>query len=305
LAQETAPRNLAPGVLTVIPPAGEERETFTGPVALVEIVAGMPDLQWTPHFASKSNTLHEKAKRVIFRRPVWCFEFSFKPLRMIPVDVPQPTGKMQRKLIWYFVYRVKNNGYDLQPAGSPDKWGHATYAVDDDITIEPLRFFPQFVLRSFEFDKEYLDRVIPAAQRAIQEREDPGTGIRLLNSVEMTRERIPVSDGRVDKSVWGVAMWEDVDPRIDFFSVFVQGLTNAFQFVDPPGAFQPGAEPGTGRVFRTKSLRLNFWRPGDALLEHEREIRYGVPVDPDPKIQQEILDRFGIKQRLDHLWVYR
>ena len=37
-----------------------------------------------------------------------------------------------------------------------------------------------------------------------------------------------------------------IDPRIDFFSVFVGGLTNAFQFEDVPGGFKPGDPPGTG-----------------------------------------------------------
>jgi hypothetical protein len=296
---------LARGVLTVIPPLPEKQETVSGPLPIVELVAGMPDLNWTPHYDPKSNTLHEMAKRVSFRRRIWCLEFAFKPLRMIEVDIPQPSGKMQRKLVWYLVYRVRNEGYDLNPVGTTDRWKHEIFQVDDNVTIEPLRFFPHFVLRSAEFDKEYLDRIIPAAQRAIQERENPGAGIRLYNSVEITEQKIPLSDGRIDKSVWGVATWEDVDPRIDFFSVFVRGLTNAFRFEDPPGAYQAGAAPGTGRQFEFKTLQLNFWRPGDALLEHEREIRFGVPVDPDPAAQQEILDKFGLRERLDYQWVYR
>ncbi|MFV1965035.1 MAG: hypothetical protein ACC628_06400 [Pirellulaceae bacterium] len=304
-AQENGARLLAPGVLTVIPPAAEKLETVTGPVPIVELVSGMPDLQWTPHYDPISNTLHEMAKRVIYRRKIWCLEFAFKPLRMIEVDIPQANGKMQRKLVWYLAYHVRNDGYDLNPKGTPDRWGHEVFDVEDDVTIDPLRFFPHFVLGSVEFDKEYLDRLIPAAQRAIQDREKPGAGIRLFNSVEMTQQKIPLSDGRIDKSVWGVATWEDVDPRIDFFSVFVRGLTNAFRFEDPPGAYQVGAPPGSGRVFSFKTLQLNFWRPGDALMEHEREIRFGVPVDPDPTAQQEILNRFGLGERLDHLWVYR
>ena len=29
---------------------------------------------------------------------------------MIDVDLPQPSGKMQRKRLWYMVYRVTNRG---------------------------------------------------------------------------------------------------------------------------------------------------------------------------------------------------
>ena len=72
-----------------------------------------------------------------------------------------------------------------------------------------------------------------------------------------------------------------------------------------PGAFKPGDPPGTGRVFYRKKLRLNYWRPGDPESEHEREIRFGVPIDPDPATQQRILDKYGLEERLDYLWVYR
>ena len=295
-------RPLAPGVLTVIPIETEPEETFSGPVPIVEVVQGIPNLTWTPNFDPKSNTLEEKAKRAIYRRPVWNLEFAFKPLRLLEVDIPQPTGKMQRKLIWYMVYRVKNKGYALKPqsTGGNDAHGpHTTQAVN----FPTLRFFPHFVLRSQDFNKEYLDQVIPAAQAAIQKREKPG--VPMQNSVEMTRIKIPLSDDRVDRSVWGLVTWEDVDPRIDYFSIYVRGLTNAFIFADTPGAYQPGDAPGKGRVFRFKTLQLNFWRPGDTVFEHEGEIRFGVPLDSDPIIQQQMLDRFDLEQRLDHRWIYR
>ena len=102
-----------PGVLTTIAPAIAPADTVQ--VAdLVEIRA-QGDLQWTPHHDAQSRTLYEMAKSVRFRRDVWCLELSFKPLRMIWVDVPQPSGKMQRKLLWYLVYRVRNTGVGLSP----------------------------------------------------------------------------------------------------------------------------------------------------------------------------------------------
>ena len=295
-------RPLAPGVLTVIPAETEPEETFSGPIQIVEVVDGIPNLKWTPNFDPQSNTLEEKAKRAIYRRDIWSLEFAFKPLRMLEVDIPQPTGKMQRKLIWYLVYRVKNAGYAIrpQPELANDPLGpHKTQFVN----FPSRRFFPHFVLRSQDFDKEYLDQVNPAAQAAIQKREKPG--VRLLNSVEMTKAPIPLSDERIDRSVWGVVTWEDVDPRIDYFSVYIRGLTNAFIFADTPGAFKPGDPPGKGRVFRFKTLQLNFWRPGDTVDEHEREVRFGVPIDSDPDVQQQMLSRFGLEQRLDHRWLYR
>ncbi len=92
------------------------------------------------------------------------------------------------------------------------------------------------MLESHEYKKAYLDRLIPVAIEAIQQKEDPNR--KLLSSVEIGSKLIPLSTELVDKSVWGVATWEDVDPRIDYFSVYVEGLTNAYQWIDPPGAYQ-------------------------------------------------------------------
>ncbi|MEO8496146.1 MAG: hypothetical protein ABI614_13835 [Planctomycetota bacterium] len=308
-------RTLAPGVLTAIPSASEDGETLNGPLPLVEVVTGIPDLDWTPSYSPKSNTLLEMAKQVVLRRSIWELEFAFKPLRMIEVDVPQATGKMQRKLIWYMVYRVSNRGRAIDIKRTQDTFGHEIATSEagvfdsaryDQIRFAepgPKRFLPHFVLESLEYQKSYLDRIIPAAQIAIQERENPGT--KLYNSVEMTRVQIPLSDERIERGIWGVVTWEDVDPRIDFLSIYIRGLTNAFEFVDPPGAYKAGQPPGSGRLYNYKTLQLNFWRPGDSVLEHEREIRYGVPVDTDPVLQAHILDSFGLTERLDHLWIYR
>ncbi|REK07427.1 MAG: hypothetical protein DWQ37_21050, partial [Planctomycetota bacterium] len=81
--------------------------------------------------------------------------------------------------------------------------------------------------------------------------------------------------------------WEDIDPRGDYFSVYVEGLTNAYRWTDPEGAFKPGDPPTTGREFEQKNLMLNFWRPGDKFREDEQMIRYGIPG------------------KVDYSWVYR
>ena len=296
-------RDLPPGVLTVIPIDAQSDETCSGPLPLVEVATGMSDLAWTPNFSAKSETLLEMAKQVVLRRDIWNLEFAFKPLRMIEVDVPQPSGKLQRKQIWYLVYRVKYFGSDLRPGPKEDRFGHVTFPTTQPVNYPSRHFFPHFVLESNELDKAYLDRVIPAAIEPIRRREKVRG--RLYNSVEITRIPIPLSEERADRSVWGVATWEDVDPRTDFFSVYVQGLTNAYRFEDPPGAYQPNDPPGTGRTFTFKTLKLNFWRPGDTVLEHEDEIRFGVPLDPDPERQRELLEKYDQTERLDHVWLYR
>jgi hypothetical protein len=116
---------------------------------------------------------------------------------------------------------------------------------------------------------------------------------------------LPVSDpaNNVDHSLWGVVTWVDVDPRIDYYKVFVQGLTNAYRFED--GDYKKGEAPGTGRKFTKKTLQLNFWRPGDTIDPHEEEIRYGCRIDADPAEQQAIFAEYGIDKPIDHQWVYR
>lgn len=338
-AAQPRPRQFAPGVLTTIPPDPQAEEMFTGPVPLAELPIAIKDLQYVPELASTSSTVYERAKVALLRRTIWNLEFSFKPMRMMYVDVPQSSGRMQRQLVWYMVYRVRNLGHHMQPKGliSPEKvaGGDATdpnqevlalvsptvpepkdlYEKFKDETDEvevfgrtskALRFFPHFVLRSIEYEKEYLDQVIPAALGPIKEREFPGRpNQRLYNSLTISEVPIEISGEGADHSVWGVATWTHVDPRIDYFLVYVQGLTNAYRFTDPEGAFQADSAPASGRKFARKTLQLNFWRPGDTVDPNEEEIHYGCRLDPDPEDQQKILALYGIQTPVDHVWVYR
>lgn len=272
-------RKLAPGVEVTIPAERHKEDTYSVH-DMVDVLQGIPNLDWTPKLSPDSQTLKQMATGTIFRsRMIWSLEFTFKPVRMLYVDVPQPDGSAQRKLVWYMVYHVKNKGGHYVP----QRQGDGTYdVVEQDANV---RFFPLFTLEAPEFKKAYLDQLIPVAVRAIQQKEDPNR--QLLDSVEIGLQPIPVSTDREDRSVWGVATWADLDPRIDFFSVSVQGLTNAYKWVDPPGAFQPDAPPGKGRVLLKRTLVLNFWRPGDEYTEADRIIHYGIPG------------------KVDYSWVYR
>ena len=271
-------RRIVPGVFKTIP-ADIRAEDASSVHNVIELLNNAPGISWKPTLHPNSRTLKDMATETIFRRNIFGLEFTFKAPRMIWVDVPQETGKMQKKLVWYLLYKVKNVGGQVTTVEQPD----GTYKVE---TInEPVTFDPQFVLESLEYKKAYLDRNIPVAVEEIRKREDPAR--RLLSSTEIAATPIPVSTDKSDKSVWGVATWEDVDPRIDFFSIYVQGLSNAYRWIDPPGGFKKGHPAGTGRVFTTKTLRLNFWRPGDEFREDQREIRFGIPG------------------KVDYEWVYR
>ncbi|HYW81270.1 MAG TPA: hypothetical protein VE890_16925 [Thermoguttaceae bacterium] len=272
-AQEAQPtakspyRHLAPGVVKVVDPAQKVNESFSRH-DIVELLAFDPAFDW--------------AKDISFRHDLWVLQFQFKPVRMISVEVPQASGLMRRKLIWYMVYSVTNTGKVLHPTPDSDQKYEFQYIE------EPIRFIPEFLLEGHESldetkgpNRVYPDRVIPVAMDPIRRREDPRR--RFYNSVEISGGRLAPG-----KTAWGVATWEDIHPKIDRFSIYVQGLTNAYTWKDDPAAYKPGAHLDTYRTFLYKTLKLNFWRPGDEFLEHEREIRYGVPGET-----------------VDYEWVYR
>jgi hypothetical protein len=249
------PRRLAPGVMITIPPATEALETVTRQ-DVVELLAVDEKFQW--------------AKDVAFRRDIFGLEFRFKPVRMVYVDLPQPSGLMQRKLIWYLVYNVTNPGKTLHPSKAND----GTFEVQE--VDQPVRFVPEFVLEATKLDKRYPDRVIPLALRQIAQREDPNQTFH--STVEMVRDLQP------GETAWGIATWEEVDPRTDQFAIYVYGLTNAYRWTNT-AKLQPNDHLGKGRVLYRKALQLNFWRPGDEFdrrpTELEAEVRFGLPGKPD------------------------
>lgn len=293
-------RKLAPGVMLFIQPDLRPEDTFEGPMAL-DFVAAHPELAWqAPDFpdnrpleAPKSETLLEKGSNVVLRHSIYGFEIGFKPVRMIEVDIPQPTGKLQRKLIWYMLYSLRYEGGDLQPKAQVDQFGAATFPTPERVSYNSRRVFPSFVLIEKPTNKEYLDRIVPAAKDAIAAREKVGAP--LHDTLEMQTISIPKSTATDDKPVWGVVTWENVDPRVDYFAVQIQGLTNAFRIETVDGK----------KLYRRKTLQLNFWRPGDTLDEIADKIRFGVPALAEEDRQNKILKTYGLSERLDYLWLYR
>ncbi|MBX3431879.1 MAG: hypothetical protein KF847_00900 [Pirellulales bacterium] len=287
--------DFAPGVLTVIPPDVDRGDAIKRH-DVVELRAD-ESLEWDPFSTTVTRTLYEMAKDAPFTQNAWCLELAMKPLRMIEVEVPQPDGQISKQLVWYLVYRIRNTGAGL--AGSVNSQGEFQTSAEGS---DPVRFLPEFVLVSQDrtktgdrVRKAYLDRVVPAAIPAIARREMRGG--KLLNSAEIAQLELPIETGRQQQGAWGVATWVDVDPEIDFFSIFVGGLSNGYDWKDPAGAFKAGDPPGTGRTFTRKTLQLNFWRPGDEFGENEREIRFGVPP------QQGAL--YGVGEGVAYRWVYR
>ncbi|QDU91424.1 hypothetical protein Pla175_48470 [Pirellulimonas nuda] len=290
-------RVLAPGVLTTIPLDLRADDT-SSKHDLLEL-ASDAKLNWTPDFLPGTRTLSSKAKEVWFQRPIWQLEFEFKPLRMIYVDVPQPGGAVRRELVWYLVYRVRNPGTQLSPEPVEDGLYEAQVTAGG-----PIRFLPHFVLQGHDTDasdrklyRAYLDRVIPAAVEPIRRRETPGQD--LLDSVAISQKPLPPATGPDDAAawVWGVATWEGIDPETDYFSIYVQGLTNAYRWVEDPAGVTARDAPGSARRFFRKTLQLNFWRPGDQFLEHESEVRFGAPPGRE--------SQYGVEEGVAYQWVYR
>ncbi len=271
-------RVLTPGVERPIVPERDFRELTSR--------HDMPELlRIDPNF--------DFAQDTVFRHDVWALQFTFKPVRFVEVDLPGREGKLRQKRLWYMVYHIKNPGVVYRAAATEfednpvnPRTDELTGARDVDTTRqlvklgevrevqvgEPVKFVPSFLLYSRDNRKAYLDRINPVAIPKIQAREDASR--RLLNTVQITGE-IEASDEQQDNSVWGVVTWEDVDPETDFFTIYVQGLTNAYRWVDTP----------EGRRYAYKTLRLDFWRPGDDLDETEGQIRFlkhsWVWLDPD------------------------
>lgn len=265
-------RRLAPGVLTVIP-ADRSGDDALLRADIPEITEGLVDLAWEPKQAPVGATLVEQGRNRDFPRDIWCLEFAFKPPRQIDVDVPARDLRMQRKRLWYLLYRVKNTGARRIVMAD----GDAT-RLSSETLKKPVRFLPHFLLESVEglssqegvlSYRAYLDRLVPGAIEAIRERED--TRIDLHDSARMTERDLAPGEER-----WGVAVWEDVDPRIDYFSIYVRGLTNAIRWRTRADAtFSGDSVPGAGEEHVLESLRLDFWRPGDDANSPTEEMSVG------------------------------
>lgn len=290
----------ASGVLNQIPPAPQPKETFSGPFRLAELQEMHPEISWTsdshpdgrPHFEARSRTLIEMAKQVTFRREVFCLEFSFKPLRQILMDLPVGNGRTQRKLVTYMVYRLRYRGGDLRPATEEVGRGEL-YKRIEAVGYESRRAFPILVLENHESKRKVVDRIIPAAKARIATREQIQAP--LYNTVDIARVKIPRTTDPDAPGIWGVATWTDLDPDLDFFSVNVFGLTNAFE-MDGLDKDAP---------YRRKALSLNFFRPGDSMAQTEDRVRFGIPAYSDADEQETILTQYGVDERLDYRWIFR
>ncbi|MCP4097898.1 MAG: hypothetical protein GY880_04745 [Planctomycetaceae bacterium] len=287
-AQTDAPRPLAKGVLKTVPENLDPRDMFSLPMA-------MPDLNATkfdPNTIAQKKTLFGQSRSVVmFRNNVWQYEFSFTGLRQAKLRIPTGNGKAATRNYWYMVYRIRDTGQTMtiNDVKQNPKFDHITKEIDFDKSIasQEKKFLPRFTLEGWVpvnkgYQKvSYRDTISPIALEQIRQKEDPNQV--LFDSHQMSQAKIPAAKNDTDRGVWGVAIWENVDPRIDFVSVFVQGLTNAFRLSDPVSA-----------PSKLKTLQLNFWRPGDSVNETSDFVKFGIPLIDDPAMQALVTKRYNL-----------
>lgn len=284
-------RELAPGVLKTIPTTLDVRDSFSLPMPL----PGIDVRPYQPKTLPRQVTLHELSRRVVLFRDIWQYEFSFTGLRQMSVPVREPSGQMGQSNIWYMVYRIRNLGKSMgfeQVKANPN-FDRQLYELQKNKRDEEAetKFLPRFTLEGWVIPAEeseykkaiYRDFIDPRLVKVIQQREDPGRP--LLSTVDMTRASLPVIKDPASEGAWGVAVWQNVDPRIDYLSVYVSGLTNAYRI-------RKDSEGNIG--LDKKTLQLNFWRPGDTVTEFEDKIDYGIPLVDDPRRQVLITKRYAL-----------
>lgn len=294
-----APRKLAEGVLTVIPPDPQPEETSLGPLDL-EFVAKHPELEWKapdfengqPNFSSSSETLLAQGRGVTLRHPVFALEFAFKPMRMIEMELPDAEGVRQSQLVHYLLYRVRYLGNDLLPEQERVEAGTGIPKEPARTVADSVLFVPRFTWISTQQKQEIPEKILPLVKGPIAARERVGKP--LLDSFEMIR-KIQKTTPEANNEYWGVATWTGIDPSIDFFAIQVEGLTNAYRIVEAEG----------NRKFEKKRLQINFWRPGDGIASEEDRIRLGAPAFEQQDRVEYALRQLGLKERLDYLWIYR
>lgn len=214
---------------------------------------------------------HVDAADMALQPDLWVMEVSFKPMRMIRVDITDPiTKKKESRLVWYLVWRAVNRSIE-RPAEQS-----VAEPVNDKDYIQPPVFVPEFTLVTNDNGVQhvYPDEIIPEAQAAIAARER----VEVKSNVEIVQplpEAVP-ADAEPKTVLQGVAMWSHVDPNTDYFNVFATGFGSAYRITEGPD--------NKPLVWR-KTIVLEFWRPSDAVDQKETEIRRLDELQPSTKAQ--------------------
>ncbi len=190
----------------------------------------------------------------------WIMEVQCKPMRLMWVDLTDPkTGQKTTEQIWYLVYRGIN-----RPIRKPLE----NNTIPDNVLDPepgPSYFTPEFTLvtKDGSQTQTIIDSVWPEAQRQIIARERR----ELKNSVEVVGPIPAPVDGepKDDESLYGIALFRGVDPETDRFVVYMSGFSNGYRQVSGPDG---------NPIVERKTIRQEFWRPGDQFDPNLREFRF-------------------------------
>jgi hypothetical protein len=154
---------------------------------------------------------------------IWSLNFTFRAPRRITVKLP---GEEKSKTVWYMIYRVSN------PTNQPRPFQPRFYLVTDDGKVHD-----ESVIAGVEAD-------IRAAEGITQP---------LLDGVRISVKPIEPSGEGKPRETYGVVCWNDVSPHASGFTIYVNGLTNAFTRVSDLKAQK--------ETVRHKMLKLSFDHP--------------------------------------------
>lgn len=172
---------------------------------------------------------------------LWVLSLRFKSVRMMELEVTDPqTGKPRTDLVYYLVYEAINREIDRN-AEDPQ----TTPANEFDEPPGPELFVPEIMLvvedevtgltPGNSYRREIRDEVIPEAQRRIQIREK----MKLLNSVQAVGSvpAIVPKDEKNPTAFYGVSLFRNVDPRMDYFRLVLSGFSNGYKLVKGPVSY--------------------------------------------------------------------
>ncbi|MEM8872955.1 MAG: hypothetical protein AAGD32_01740 [Planctomycetota bacterium] len=174
----------------------------------------------------------------------WELEFDYEDPRRIVVEVP---GESEPKAFWYMTYRVTNN------------------------TDEEQLFLPVFEMLTSSGEVIRSDRGIhPDVFANIKARAGDAF---LKESLDLSGSTLLIGDDQVQH---GVAIWEEPNPELGKFTIFIGGLSGeAAPITKPDGDPLLDDQGRQILLFKTKQIDYRLLgdeiRPGNDPLEKEGE----------------------------------
>ena len=204
---------------------------------------------------------------------IWVMEVHMKPVRIMWADITDPKkNETKKEQIWYLVYRAIN-----RPVKRPPE---TETTPQNPVAKEPgpPQFIPSFtmVTQDGKAQQTIDDEILPEALKEILKVERR----KLKDSVNVVRAvPAPTTEDVNDaNSIYGVATFRGVDPSTDRFVIYMSGFSNGYQMAEDPN--------GETIVLR-KTLKQEFWRPGDRFDVDSKEFRFEGDAEwvyrPDPK----------------------